>query len=143
MTLAPRELVSAYATFADPYGVGLYASAEALREIAALLHVGAPTEIALAVPPDDLVETGAVRAIQILPKDDGPIDIRTDQRDLQIVGGATARIILAATLENLADEPPLDSPVSIHADVEYFPDHPFLSESSMWMTVMLLPAASA
>ncbi len=142
MTLAPRELIIAYATFADPYGVGLYASAEALRQMAALLQTGEPADMALAAPPDDLVEAGAVRTFQFLPEDDGPIDIRTDRRDVQIVGGATARSILAATLENLADEPSLDSPVAIHADVEYFPDHPFLSENSMWMTVILLPAAS-
>lgn len=77
MTLAPRELIIAYATFAEPYGVGLYASAGALRQMAALLQTGEPADMALAAPPNDLVEAGAVRSIQILPRDDGPLDIRT------------------------------------------------------------------
>jgi hypothetical protein len=142
MSIGRRELSNVYASLADPYGVALYASADALREIAKLLDNGSSVQIALGEAPSDIVQAGPVRALRILPAE-GPIEIRADGEIIEIAGGVEARRMLAATLKNLALEPYDEGPVPRHVDLEYFPDHGFLSERAMWMSVFLLPEPGA
>jgi hypothetical protein len=94
-------------------------------------------------PPESVVETSALRAIRVLAEGGGPIELRASGNTIVIAGGSDALGKLAATLENLAVTPQPAGEVSRHVDLEYFPGHGFLSETSMWMTVTLLPEQSA
>jgi hypothetical protein len=143
VTPAPKELAGAYASLAEPEGIRLYGSAEALREVARLLGQKSPAETRLAAPPADVVEVRAIRTVRVLPADAGPIELRSNEDAIEIAGGIAARRNLAATFENLAGTPQVSSPVPRHVDLEYFPGHSFLSEDSMWMTIFLVPESSS
>ena len=127
--------VDAYGSYAAPGGARLHASPSALRQLAAFVRDGSATEIVLRPPPEGLTESGAISGIRVLADDDGPVSLRAVGSEIEIVGDATARGHLASTLENLADSPPTGTSVTRHVDLEYFPGHGFLSETSMWISV--------
>jgi len=137
-----RDLIEPYASLAAPGGIRLYGSGDALRGLAGLVSQDSDAEAVLATPPPEVVEVLALRAVRILPTDDGPIELRANDDVVEVSGGAEARRQLAETFENLACTPYESSAVPKHVDLEYFPGDSFLSENSMWMTVYLLPALS-
>lgn len=65
---APRCLLEPYASLAAPGGIRLYSSSEALRKMARLISQDSAAETALAIPPAEVVEVPALRAIRVLPK---------------------------------------------------------------------------
>lgn len=142
VTAEPRNLIAAYASLVDPDGIAFYGSAQTLRELAQLLDNGSPIDIALAEAPRDVVEGGAIRGLLILPASEGPLELRANNEVIEIAGGLAERRMLASTLENLALEPPDEGPVPRHVDLEYFDGHSFLGESSMWMSLFLLPEST-
>ena len=91
----------------------------------------------MAVPPAEVVETRAVRAVEVVPGD-GPVELRVDAETIIVRGSDEARAKLAASVENLAGDAPFGGVVARHIDVEYYPGHGFLSEQSAWMTITLL-----
>jgi hypothetical protein len=134
-----RVLAGAYASLTADNGIALYGSAESLRSLASIIRNGAPTDINLSAPPEEVLEEGPLRTIRLLAGDDGPVDLRVTGEAIEIAGGASAMAKLAASLENLADTPAFGGEVPRHVDLEYFPGHSFLHERSTWMTVTLLP----
>ena len=135
----PRELENAYASLADRGGIALYCSAAALRELAGVLREGS-AEVALAAPPESVLETGPLRTIRAVQVDGALMQLRAKGETMEITGDTATFGKLAATLENLADTPQVEVDVPRHVDIEHFPGHSFLGEDSMWMTVTLLPA---
>lgn len=135
--LAHQDVKGAYASFAEPKGVALYGSAMALRTIADALGKGA-VELALDSPPPDAIEAGPVRSLRLLGAERGPVILRARDKSLEIDGGSVERGLLAQTLRNLSSSPQVAGPVPTHVDLEYFPEHGFLDEASMWMTVILV-----
>lgn len=139
MTSAPRALAGAYASLAQDGGIALYGSAESLQNLGDVIQAGAPTDVHLSPPPEEVLEEGPLRMIRVLVGEGGPIELRVVGETVEIVGDAAARTKLAASLKNLANTPAFGSEVARHVDLEYFPGHSFLGEGSTWMTVSLLP----
>jgi hypothetical protein len=135
-----------YGSFAPRRGAALYLTRADLRRVADLLDQREGADVGLATPPPEMVQTAPIELVRIVPRDDGFVVIRSEGTDvLEITGGPEARSLLAATLRNLAmhDEKEFTerhgghAHARIHVDVDYFPDHPFLAESSMWVTILL------
>jgi hypothetical protein len=131
-------LRSVYGSLADPQGVRLYGTPAGLVELAALFRRDSPTRRALGLPPAAEVEVLALRSISFAPTADGPILFAAEGDELEISGGQDARAKLAGTLWNLAGDSQPASGVQRHVDLEYFPEHPFLSARGLWMTVYLV-----
>ena len=139
MTSASRRLAGAYASVSQDGGIALYGSAESLRNLADTIGGGAPADIDLSPPPEEVLEKGPLSTIRVFAGDGGLIDLRVVGESVEIVGGAAPRAKLAAGLMNLANTPAFGGEVPRHIDLEYFPGHGFLREGSTWMTVTLLP----
>ncbi len=91
----------------------------------------------LDTPPAEIIEGPPLDAMLVVPTD-GPVELRVDTHTIEVVGGKESRAKLAASIENLAADLAFGGPVARHIDVEYFPEHDFLSERSAWITVSLL-----
>jgi hypothetical protein len=125
----------AYASAAADGGIALYGTADSLMQLARIIRTGGT--VPLPAPPAEIVETKALRAVQVVPGD-GPVELRLDAETIVVGGSNEARAKLAASVENLAGDDPFGGVVARHIDVEYYRGHGFLSERSAWMTVTLL-----
>jgi hypothetical protein len=137
-----RALAGAYASLAEGNGIALYGSADALREVASLIRLGASAEVGLSELPEEDLEVAPLRTVRVRTTDQNSVDLTVAGDAIEIVGGTRSLEKLADTLENLAEEPAFGGEVLRHVDLEYFPGHGFLSEESTWMTVILLPVLS-
>lgn len=131
-----------YASFAEPDGMALYGTSDALRLVADLTEEGEDVALVLDTVPPDQLESGSVRILHIRGRPDGshdqPVLISANEDIVEIDGGTKARKKLAATLQNLASAGVPSSGTPRHLDIAFFPGHDYLDEESMWMTVLLL-----
>jgi hypothetical protein len=129
------RLTGAYASSGSNGGVALYGTAGSLRRLAS--HIRSDGDVRLASPPPETIEAAALHTVRVVPGD-GPVELRVVGDSIEVTGRADLRAKLAASVENLASEAAFGGVVARHIDLEYFPDHGFLSERSEWMTVTLL-----
>lgn len=130
-----------YGTVVPRGGVDLYGSSDGLKALASLLRHASNTELVLDELPSHLLEVGPLRSIRSRSPDDGSVNMQITRDALDISGGIHAREMLTRSLDMLAAAPPTGTGVLRHLDVDYFPEHPFLSEQSAWATILLLGSA--
>jgi len=113
----------------DGYGFTLLAPAEALIQLADLFAEALRVE----VTPGD----GSV--IVVRRADDGPVTMRHEGLNVEIVGGRDVLDNFADTLRVVAAGPTVPSSIPYHAHVEHFPGHLWLAANSEPIVVHLLP----
>jgi hypothetical protein len=109
---------------------------------------------ALHGPPEALIQlaeafSGDIRSVEVTPDDgsvivvrladEGPVIMRHEGLQVDIVGGRAALDQLADALRFVAAGPAVPSSVPYHAHVEHYPGHPWLAADSEPVVVGLLP----
>lgn len=135
MSDVSESYADAYATATSDRGIALYATAESLGRLAD--RIRSRGVVGLATPPDEVIEATSLTLLRVMDAP-GAIELRIAGQAIEVAGDSNARTLLAATVENLAATDPFGGVVARHIDLEYFPGHPFLSETSAWMNVILL-----
>ena len=116
-------------------GVSFEGHREALRKLGRALQDGSEATFDLPQADDD---GAAITQIRLVPdaKPDEPVLIRLDGTQLVLSGGKIKVAMLGLSLINLAASPTRVTLQSVptHLDIAYYPTHPFLAPSDVWIT---------